>query len=160
VKTYDVKSALSSELVRQGLAPADADMLAAVIAPDLTSHIQSNIQPFTKDNAMVTMFGAVVSIANLQTRIIAEFPATALNKQGIYTTAEQLIRKNPTWGEDQVYAELRKYFMPSTAGGTQRSITELLALQQQRQQQTILVIGGIAVAAVVIWNLMRRRRAA
>lgn len=117
---------------------------------------------------MVTVLGQGVSIANIESRMKTAHPelyqptafGPKMSDVSVYSTAQSIIKANPTWTEDQVYTEVLRRFTPAATGGTQRNIATLQTLQQQRTMNTILVIGGIAVLGVVLWNAMQRKRVA
>ena len=159
---YDVNAKLYSELIAQGVPSIEADKIARQLSPKVTAAIKRHL---TKGKNMVSLLGQTV--ANVQTitndmraKIHAEFPNIPATESSIGMITLNLINKYPTWTEDQIYAELRKNYMPKTSGGYLQQAQTYTQAMQQEAMKRIITIGGIVAAGAVLWMLLRRRRAA
>jgi hypothetical protein len=133
----DLQKRFKREMVLLGLPGEMAESISVELSPKIKEAINNSKEG---ENMLL----GVVSLANIQTRINANFPKITKNDYGLYTVATKVIQQNPSWTEDQVYTEVAKSFQPAASGG-------LLVIPQnlikQRQQQAVVI--GVAVVGIV-----------
>lgn len=150
MKKSEAYGRLSDELKKLGL----PDDLSEGIAVNLSGRLADAITQTKKGPSMVELLGAV-SIPAIQTRINAAYPAYSKTDYGIYSRTTAVIKANPTWTEDQVYAEVEKTVKPASAGG-------VLVIPQgltDRKNKTMM-IGFAAIGAIALIAFMSKGKTA
>lgn len=139
-----IKEKLVDELERQGL-PRD---LSQDIARDVSPAVEQSLNSLLKGDGMECAIMGGVSIASVQQRIHALFPAVSANDQGSYSRASAVIRTNPSWSEDQVVQEVAKSFQTKAQGGYTVTAQESASAKEVRTMQRAGIIVGGAVLVI------------
>lgn len=139
----------TNELIAQGMPATLAPYFAARLTPKLQETI---INTLPEGNTMVTYLGAsAVSIPVVQQRIKAAFPNVAVYSYQSYTVVDKIIKDNPGWTEDQVYAEAIKSYLPKAAGGYQVTVAEAQKNITAAKNLPVYLTIGAGILAALLW---------
>jgi hypothetical protein len=143
---------LSGELIRLGM-PAK---LSKKISAKLSGQLADFITYYQKGSDMVELMGSLTPFqmsTAVAKRISAAYPKYGPTDQGVMNVALRVATANPTWTEDQVYAETEKSVKPASAGG----LLVVPKVLQDRKAQTLATVAVAAGSLLAIGFLTRKR---
>jgi hypothetical protein len=143
---FDAQNKLIGQLTRRGMSRSDAKEIAGKLAPIMETVFNKYLERDQIMETNVELMGSVSAQAVMK-RVLAVSPAAP--GAGALSIATRVIAANPSWTEDQVYAEVLKKYPPEIfSQALIEQVTEERAGYPKTRQ--MIAIGAVALLALLL----------